>query len=111
MLKMSHTEGCAQRSCRYVTVQERELCASARMLPAHYLAVKAAMLREAARRGVLPRSEARTMFRLDHSRALKVWLLFDIYLKAGSVTCPQIFSNAQVQTQGRPHTLHLTSVH
>ena len=42
------------------------------MLPAHYLAVKAAMLREAARRGVLPRSEARTMFRLDHSRALKV---------------------------------------
>lgn len=42
------------------------------MLPAHYLAIKAAMLREAARRGVLPRSEARTMFRLDPSRALKV---------------------------------------
>ena len=56
-------------------MQERELCASARMLPAHYLAVKAAMLREAARRGVLPRSEARTMFRLDHSRALKVRLI------------------------------------
>ena len=51
---------------------ERELCASARMLPSHYLAVKAAMLREAAQRGVLPRSEARTMSRLDASRALKV---------------------------------------
>jgi transcriptional adapter 2-alpha len=57
-------------------MQERELCASARMLPGHYLAVKAAMLRETARRGVLPRSEARTMFRLDSSRALKVSLKF-----------------------------------
>ena len=46
------------------------------MLPAHYLAVKAAMLRQAARRGVLPRSEARTMFRLDPSRALKVCTTF-----------------------------------
>ena len=42
------------------------------MLPSHYLAVKAAMLREAAQRGILPRSEARTMSRLDASRALKV---------------------------------------
>ncbi len=40
-------------------MQERELCASIRMLPSHYLAIKAAMLREAARRGShLPRSEA-----------------------------------------------------
>lgn len=46
------------------------------MLPGHYLAVKAAMLREAARRGVLPRSEARTMFRLDASRALKVLYIY-----------------------------------
>ena len=56
-------------------MQERDLCASARMLPGHYLTVKAAMLREASRRGVLPRSEARTMFRLDGSRALKVSLV------------------------------------
>ena len=55
-----------------LALQERELCASARMLPSQYLAVKAAMLREAAQRGILPRSEARTMFRLDASRALKV---------------------------------------
>lgn len=54
------------------------------MLPGHYLAVKAAMLREAARRGVLPRSEARTMFRLDGSRALKV--------------CPDSFS--RITTEG-----------
>lgn len=43
------------------------------MLPAHYLVVKAAMLREAARRGHLPRTEARTMFRLEPNRALRVY--------------------------------------
>ena len=46
------------------------------MLPSQYLAIKAAMLREAAQRGILPRSEARTMFRLDASRALKVCIAF-----------------------------------
>lgn len=43
--------------------QERELCASARLLPAHYLAMKAALMRESARRGYLPRAAARTMLR------------------------------------------------
>jgi hypothetical protein len=43
--------------------QERELCASVRLLPAHYLALKGALMRESTRRGHLPRSEARTMFR------------------------------------------------
>ena len=36
-------------------------------------------------RGVLPRSEARTMFRLDHSRALKVWPFPDGQLRSESV--------------------------
>jgi hypothetical protein len=65
-----------------VCAQERELCASVRMLPGQYLSVKAAMLREAARRDGqhLPRSEARTMFRLEPSRALRV---YDLLAAAG----------------------------
>ncbi|EIE22880.1 hypothetical protein COCSUDRAFT_1634, partial [Coccomyxa subellipsoidea C-169] len=65
-----------------LSAKERELCASVRMLPGQYLSVKAAMLREAARRDGqhLPRSEARTMFRLEPSRALRV---YDLLAAAG----------------------------
>eukprot|EP00891_Asterochloris_glomerata_P008237 jgi/Astpho2/8237/fgenesh1_pg.00122_%23_16_t len=53
--------------------RERELCASARLLPAHYLELKALMLRDAQRRGCLPRAEAKGFFRLDAARAVKVY--------------------------------------
>ncbi len=52
-------------------LQERELCATARLLPAHYLELKALMLRDAQRRGCLPRAEAKGFFRLDAARAVK----------------------------------------
>ena len=81
-------------------LQERELCASARMLPAHYMAVKAAMLREAARRGVLPRSEARTMFRLDHSRALKVCLIHSLSSVAVALLRPIMFLSCPENNAG-----------
>ncbi len=72
--------GCADRMRTIMMwntcLQERELCASARILPSQYLAIKAAMLREAAQRGILPRSEARTTCRLDASRALKVCIAY-----------------------------------
>ena len=54
-----------------VLLQERELCATARLLPAHYLELKALMLRDAQRRGCLPRAEAKGFFRLDAARAVK----------------------------------------
>lgn len=74
-------EESSRRGLGVTCAQERELCASVRMLPGHYLAVKAAMLREAARRkGHLPRSEARTMFRLEPTRALRV---YDLLAAAG----------------------------
>ena len=52
--------------------QERELCAATRLLPAHYLLLKVALMREAERRGgPIPRHEARVMFRLEPYRALR----------------------------------------
>ena len=46
----------------------------ARLVPPHFLALKAALLREAADRGgVLPRELARTLFRLEPARTLRVY--------------------------------------
>lgn len=47
---------------------------SSRLLPSHYLACKASLLREAGRRGgALPRGEARSMFRLDPGAGLRIY--------------------------------------
>ncbi len=55
-------------------MQERELCAHHRFLPAFYLSLKAAFLREAAQRpqGVISRNEARNLFRLEPAKALRI---------------------------------------
>ena len=43
-------------------------------MPPHFLALKAALLREASERGgVLPRDMARAMFRLEPARTLRVY--------------------------------------
>jgi len=52
-------------------VQERELCAQARLLPVHYLEVKALMMREGQTKGYISRQEARTFFRLEPAKAVR----------------------------------------
>ena len=75
MLLQEHVLVALNNSCHLqtcnVSLQERELCATARLLPAHYLELKALMLRDAQRRGCLPRAEAKGFFRLDAARAVK----------------------------------------
>ncbi|PNW86501.1 hypothetical protein CHLRE_02g089150v5 [Chlamydomonas reinhardtii] len=63
--------------------RERELCAAARLLPAHYLALKDVMLRDAEKNGAISRTEARSFFRLDPSRSLRI---YDLLVAAGWVT-------------------------
>lgn len=46
-----------------LSAKERELCASCRLLPAHYLAMKDALLRDCQQNGYLSRQEARSFFR------------------------------------------------
>lgn len=59
---------------RGALLQERQACVDARLLPPHFLAMKAALLREASERGgVLPRDMARAMFRLEPARTLRVY--------------------------------------
>ncbi len=52
-------------------VQERELCAQARLLPVHYLELKALMMREGQTKGYISRQEARTFFRLEPAKAVR----------------------------------------
>ena len=52
-------------------VQERELCAQARLLPVHYLELKALMMREGQTKGYISRQEARNFFRLEPSKAVR----------------------------------------
>ncbi|KAK9861613.1 hypothetical protein WJX84_005571 [Apatococcus fuscideae] len=61
----------------FLTAQERELCAHHRFLPSFYLSLKAAFLREAAQRpqGAIPRSDARTLFRLEPAKAMHIYEL------------------------------------
>ncbi|KAF5833437.1 hypothetical protein DUNSADRAFT_10263 [Dunaliella salina] len=65
--------------------RERELCATSRLHPAHYLALKDMMLRDCARHGTISRQEARTFFRLDASRSLR---LYDLWVQLGWVSAP-----------------------
>ena len=53
------------------SLQERELCAQARLLPVHYLELKALMMREGQAKGYISRQEARTFFRLEPSKAVR----------------------------------------
>ena len=61
-----------------LTSRERELCASCRLVPVHYLAVKEALIRASP----LRRADARTMFRLD---AHRVGSIYDLLASCGLV--------------------------
>jgi transcriptional adapter 2-alpha len=63
-----------------LTKRERELCAGSRLLPAHYLSLKDMMLRDAEANGPISRADARSYFRLDPQRALRV---YDLLLESG----------------------------
>jgi transcriptional adapter 2-alpha len=68
-----------------LTRRERELCAAARLLPAHYLSLKDMMMRDAEANGPISRADARGYFRLDPQRALKV---YDLLLDNGWIPPP-----------------------
>lgn len=53
-------------------MQERELCAAARLLPAHLLALKAGLLAAGAERGRLGRDDAASLLRLEPAHAARV---------------------------------------
>lgn len=65
-----------------VVAQEREVCAGARLLPAQYLNMKAALMRDSVRRGYITRAEARGFFRLEGPRTLRV---YDLLVACGWV--------------------------
>ncbi|GFH06477.1 uncharacterized protein HaLaN_01118, partial [Haematococcus lacustris] len=69
-----------------LSAQERELCAVSRLLPVHYLAMKDMMLREADKQGSITRTKARTFFRLDPARSLK---MYDLWVSCGWVSGPR----------------------
>eukprot|EP00879_Flechtneria_rotunda_P020949 GHRR01022059.1.p1 GENE.GHRR01022059.1~~GHRR01022059.1.p1 ORF type:complete len:164 (+),score=72.01 GHRR01022059.1:708-1199(+) len=59
----------------HLSSREAELCANARLLPAHYLSLKDVMMRDAEVHGHISRIDARSFFRLDPSRSARVWEL------------------------------------
>ncbi|KAL0050679.1 hypothetical protein WJX82_004874 [Trebouxia sp. C0006] len=63
-----------------LSAKERELCAQARLLPVHYLELKALMMREGQTKGYVSRQEARTFFRLESAKAVRV---YELLLAAG----------------------------
>ena len=63
-----------------LTGRERELCATQRLLPAHFLLLKETLMREVELNGPLTRSEARTLFRLEPARAQRI---HDLTVAAG----------------------------
>ncbi|DBB01426.1 TPA: hypothetical protein ACH3X1_000090 [Trebouxia sp. C0004] len=63
-----------------LSARERELCAQARLLPVHYLELKALMMREGHTKGYISRQEARTFFRLEPAKAVRV---YELLLAAG----------------------------
>lgn len=58
-----------------LSARERELCASARLLPPQYLALKDMLLRDSAQHGGISRADAKNFFRLEPSRALRIYEL------------------------------------
>ncbi|GIL78337.1 hypothetical protein Vretifemale_7772 [Volvox reticuliferus] len=55
--------------------RERELCAAQRLLPCHYLALKDMLLRDCEKNGAITKTEARTFFRLDPARSVRIYEL------------------------------------
>ena len=53
----------ARAGVEQLCAKERELCASCRLLPAHYLAMKESLMRDCQQNGFLSRQEARSFFR------------------------------------------------
>lgn len=62
--------------------KERELCAMQRILPAHYLGLKDLSMRDGQKNGAITKQEAKTYFRLDPGRSLK---LFEFWASMGWV--------------------------
>ncbi|GFR44583.1 hypothetical protein Agub_g5858 [Astrephomene gubernaculifera] len=60
--------------------RERELCAAVRLLPAHYLALKDMLLRDCEKNGPISKQDARSFFRLDPARSLRI---YELLLAAG----------------------------
>lgn len=54
-----------------LSAKERELCASCRFLPAHYLAMKESLMRDCQQNGFLSRQDARSFFRWGAGRGLQ----------------------------------------
>ncbi|KAK9839318.1 hypothetical protein WJX81_007715 [Elliptochloris bilobata] len=63
-----------------LTIKERELCATTRLLPAQLLAIKAGLLGAGVAHGHLAREAAACLFRLEPAHALRV---YDLLIAAG----------------------------
>jgi transcriptional adapter 2-alpha len=63
-----------------LSTKELEVCAMQRILPAHYLGLKDLSLRDIQRNGAITKQEAKTQFRLDPQRSLK---LFEFWASMG----------------------------
>ncbi|KAL3147326.1 hypothetical protein ABBQ32_002810 [Trebouxia sp. C0010 RCD-2024] len=68
-----------------LSAKERELCAQARLLPVHYLELKALMMREGQTKGYISRQEARSFFRLEPAKAVRV---YELLLSSGWIPGP-----------------------
>jgi transcriptional adapter 2-alpha len=64
----------------HLTRKEREHCAMHRLLPAHYLGLKDIALRDAQKNGAITKQEAKSSFRLDPGKSLK---LFEFWASMG----------------------------
>ena len=56
-----------------LSAKELELCGNVRVVPAHYLVIKHALMKEFQQKGRLTRQEARNFFRFDPSKVQKIF--------------------------------------
>ena len=85
--------------CTHFVAQERELCATARLLPAQLLALKSGLLRAgAASGGHLAREAAASLFRHEATHVLRV---YDLLVAAGWLHA----APTAVEGQGLGHDL------
>ncbi|GAX86040.1 hypothetical protein CEUSTIGMA_g13455.t1 [Chlamydomonas eustigma] len=84
--------------------RERELCALSRLLPVHYLALKDLMLRDCQKHGAVSKQEARTFFRLDATRCLK---LYELWTTLGWVSAG---NSSNKGGAGAPHNTPLPPI-
>lgn len=66
----------------HLSRKEREFCAMQRVLPAHYLGLKDIALRDYQKNGAITKQDAKTSFRLDPVKSLK---LFEFWASMGWV--------------------------